>query len=454
MANGWRFVKGVFAYSQPLITHFRKSMYQELIQKKEKLAVIGLGYVGLPIALEFARKVSVIGFDINEERIKLMQQSIDPSNELAPEAFAHCDIEFTSCLDVLRQAKFFIVAVPTPVDEHNVPDLKYLKRASETIGKVIKKGDYVVFESTVYPGCTEEDCLPIIEKASGLKSGIDFKAGYSPERINPGDKKHTIRTVIKVVSGCDEEALEEIAKTYELVVDAGVHCASSIKVAEAAKIIENTQRDLNIALMNELSMIFDKMDINTYEVLEAAGTKWNFLPFTPGLVGGHCIGVDPYYLTYKAAELGYNSRVILAGRYTNDNMSLYVARKVVQHIISNVSDVKASKVLVMGATFKENVSDIRNSKVADVVKELREFYVNVDVVDPLADSKELEHEYGFGLAEKLAADYDAVIVAVCHESYAELGEDYFASITKPHALIADLKGAYRGKIKNRNYWSF
>lgn len=429
-------------------------MYQKLIDKKEKLAVIGLGYVGLPIALEFAKKLSVIGFDINEKRVELMQQGIDPSNELEPEAFDGCDIEFTTSLDVLRQAKFFVVAVPTPVDEHNVPDLKPVKKASETIGKVIKKGDYVVFESTVYPGCTEEDCLPIIEKLSGLKNVVDFKLGYSPERINPGDKKHTIRTVVKVASGCDAESLEEIAKTYELVVDAGVHRASSIKVAEAAKIIENTQRDLNIALMNELSIIFDKMDINTFEVLEAAGTKWNFLKFTPGLVGGHCIGVDPYYLTYKASELGYSSRVILAGRHINDSMSLYVARKVVRHIISHVSDVKAAKVLVMGATFKENVSDIRNSKVADVVKELKEFYVNVDVVDPYADNDELHHEYGFGLANEPATDYDAVVVTVCHQPYAELDGDYFASITKPHAMIADLKGVYRGKINNRNYWSF
>jgi UDP-N-acetyl-D-glucosamine/UDP-N-acetyl-D-galactosamine dehydrogenase len=429
-------------------------MYQELIEKKEKLAVIGLGYVGLPIALEFARKISVIGFDINDKRIEMMRQGIDPSNELEKSAFEGCDIEFTSSLDVLRQAKFFVVAVPTPVDEHNVPDLKPVKKASETIGKVIKKGDYAVFESTVYPGCTEEDCLPIIEKLSGLKAVEDFKLGYSPERINPGDKKHTIRSVVKVASGCDAESLEEIAKTYELVVDAGVHRASSIKVAEAAKIIENTQRDLNIALMNELSIIFDKMGINTYEVLEAAGTKWNFLRFSPGLVGGHCIGVDPYYLTYKASELGYNSRVILAGRYINDNMSVYVARKVVRHIINNVSDVKAAKVLVMGATFKENVSDIRNSKVADVVKELKEFYVNVDVIDPHADSDELHHEYGFGLAETADKDYDAVIITVCHEPYADLGDEYFSGITKPHAMIADLKGIYRGKINNRQYWSF
>jgi UDP-N-acetyl-D-glucosamine/UDP-N-acetyl-D-galactosamine dehydrogenase len=429
-------------------------MYKSLVNKKEKLAVIGLGYVGLPIALEFARNISVIGFDINSKRIEMMQQGIDPSNELGKDEFDNCDIKFTSCLDELREAKFFIVAVPTPVDQHNVPDLTPVKKASETIGKVIKKGDYVVFESTVYPGCTEEDCLPIIETLSGLKSGIDFKIGYSPERINPGDKKHTLSSIIKVVSGCDAEALETISKVYELVVKAGVHRASSIKVAEAAKIIENTQRDLNIALMNELSIIFDKMNINTFEVLEAAGTKWNFLKFTPGLVGGHCIGVDPYYLTYKANELGYNSRVILAGRYINDNMSLYVARKVVQHIISNVTDVKSAKVLVMGATFKENVSDIRNSKVADVVKELQSFFLNVDVVDPHADGKEMEHEYGFGLADGIGKDYDAVIVSVCHDPYVDLDEAYFAAITKPHAIIADLKGMFRGKINNRKYWSF
>ncbi len=429
-------------------------MYQELVEKKTKLAVIGLGYVGLPIALEFAKKISVIGFDINARRIEMMKEGIDPSNELEKEAFEGCDITFTNSLDVLREATFFIVAVPTPVDEHNVPDLTPVQKASETIGKVIKKGDYVVFESTVYPGCTEEDCLPIIEKLSGLKFCTDFKMGYSPERINPGDKQHTLATIIKIVSGCDEESLETIAKVYELVVKAGVHKASSIKVAEAAKIIENTQRDLNIALMNELSIIFDKMNINTYEVLEAAGTKWNFLKFFPGLVGGHCIGVDPYYLTYKASELGYNSKVILAGRYINDNMANYVARKVVRHIISNVSDVKAAKVLVMGATFKENVSDIRNSKIADVVNELQEFFLNVDVVDPYADSAELKHEYGFELTDTIGSEYDAVIVTVCHEPYANLDEAYFSSITKPNGIIADLKGIYRGRITDRNYWSF
>src|SRR5437762_6114193 len=428
-------------------------MYTELVGKKKKLAVIGLGYVGLPIALEFAKKLSVVGFDINAKRIELMKRRIDPSNELSEEVFEDCDIVFTNSLDELREANFFIVAVPTPVDDHNVPDLVSVEKASETVGKVIKKGDYVVFESTVYPGCTEEDCLPIIEKLSGLKNVTDFKLGYSPERINPGDKKHTLSNVIKVVSGCDEESLETIAKVYEIVVKADVHKASSIKVAEAAKIIENTQRDLNIALMNELSIIFDMMNINTYEVLEAAGTKWNFLKFQPGLVGGHCIGVDPYYLTYKARKLGYGSQVILAGRNINDDMASYVARKVIQHIIRYNGDVKTSRVLIKGATFKENVSDIRNSKVADMVRELRSFLVNVDVEDPFADSDQLHHEYGFGLTDNISGEYDAVIIAVRHEPYKKLDEDYFASITKQHGLVADLKGLYRNKITKRNYWS-
>lgn len=429
------------------------SLYHELLEKKAKLAVIGLGYVGLPIALEFARQLSVIGFDINAKRIELMKQGIDPSNELEKEAFEGCDITFTNSLDVLREARFFIVAVPTPVDEHNVPDLVPVQKASETIGKVVKQGDYVVFESTVYPGCTEDDCLPIIEKISGLKNITDFKLGYSPERINPGDKNHTLSSIVKVVSGCDAASLETIASVYELVVKAGVHRASSIKVAEAAKIIENTQRDLNIALMNELSIIFNMMNINTYEVLEAAGTKWNFLKFQPGLVGGHCIGVDPYYLTYKASELGYDAEVILAGRNINDNMAKYVAKTVVQHLIKNVGDVKKAKVLVKGATFKENVSDIRNSKVADVVKALQSYYVNVEVEDPFADSDELNHEYGFTLTAAPGNDYDAVIVTVPHQPYLAHDDAYFGSITKEHALVADLKGIYRNKIQNRAYWS-
>jgi UDP-N-acetyl-D-glucosamine/UDP-N-acetyl-D-galactosamine dehydrogenase len=428
-------------------------MYEELINKKKKLAVIGLGYVGLPIALEFAKKISVIGFDINADRIKMMQNAVDPSNELEASAFSNCDIEFTNSLDKLREANFFIVAVPTPVDDHNVPNLVPVIKASETIGKVIKKGDYVVFESTVYPGCTEEDCLPVIEKLSGLKNIDDFKLGYSPERINPGDKEHTLASIIKVVSGCDKDSLEVIAKVYELVVKAGVHRASCIKVAEAAKIIENTQRDLNIALMNELSVIFDKMNINTFEVLEAAGTKWNFLKFQPGLVGGHCIGVDPYYLTYKSKKLGYDSQVILAGRSINDGMAGYVAKKVLQHIIQSNGDIKKAKVLIMGATFKENVSDIRNSKVADVVKELQSYSLQVHVTDPHANTDELKHEYGFELTTELADDYEAVIITVPHKAFIHLRDEDFCSLTNPHALIADLKGVYRNKITSRKYWS-
>ena len=428
-------------------------MYQDLLDKKKKLAVIGLGYVGLPIALEFAKKIKVIGFDINSNRVKMMRNRIDPSQELEATDFEGCDIEFTSDIDTLKQANFFIVAVPTPVDEHNIPDLVPVLSASETIGKVIKPGDYVVYESTVYPGCTEEDCLPIIEKLSGLKNISDFKSGYSPERINPGDKEHTLASIVKVVSGCDAESLELIAKVYQLVVKAGVHKASSIKVAEAAKIIENTQRDLNIALMNELSIIFDKIGINTYEVLVAAGTKWNFLRFQPGLVGGHCIGVDPYYLTYKSKELGYDSQVILAGRAINDGMAQYVAKKILQYIIQNNGDVKNARVLVMGATFKENVSDIRNSKVADMVKELMSYSLNVHITDPTADSEALQKEYGFQLTHTLDNDYDAVIITVPHNDYKIMDDQYFASITKPRAIIADLKGIYRGKISSRSYWS-
>jgi len=426
-------------------------MYDALVNKEKKLALIGLGYVGLPIDLAFARKLSVIGFDIHPQRVAMMKQGVDPSKELTAADFEGCAIEFTDSLEILKQANFFIVAVPTPVDEHHVPDLRPLLRACETVGKVLKKGDYVVFESTVYPGCTEEDCLPILEKISGLKVGVDFKLGYSPERINPGDKDHSLSRITKVVSGCDVESLEQIAQTYALVVDAGIYRASSIKVAEAAKIIENTQRDLNIALMNELSIIFDQMNINTFEVLEAAGTKWNFLKFQPGLVGGHCIGVDPYYLTHKARELGYHSEVILAGRNINDGMGRFVANKIIQHLIQQVGDLRHARVLVKGATFKENVSDIRNSKVIDVIRGLKDFFVHVDLVDPLADGQELMREYGFGLAEKTGEGYDAVILSVPHEAYRKLNDAYFASITKPHALIADLKGIYRNRITSRTY---
>jgi UDP-N-acetyl-D-galactosamine dehydrogenase len=428
-------------------------MYDQLISKQAKLAVIGLGYVGLPIALEFAKKISVIGFDINEERIRLMQQNIDPSGELDASEFEGAEIEFTASIDKLREARFYIVAVPTPIDEHKLPDLKPLLGASKTLGMVIKKGDYVVYESTVYPGCTEEDCIPIIEEHSGLKHLKDFKSGYSPERINPGDKEHTISSIIKVVSGCDEESLENIADVYGIVVKAGVHKASSIKVAEAAKIIENTQRDVNISLMNELSIIFNKMGINTYEVLEAAGTKWNFLKFYPGLVGGHCIGVDPYYLTYKASELGYHAQVINSGRYVNDSMGFYVAKQTVKKIAAQGKDITKSKALIMGATFKENVEDIRNSKVADMVKEFLSYGLKVDVTDPRASSDELKEEYGFGLVEQPKGPYDAVVIAVNHNEYLHYDKNHFTSITTPQAVIVDLKGIYRNKLDGMTYWS-
>lgn len=428
-------------------------MYQQLINKENKLAVIGLGYVGLPIALEFAKQIAVIGFDINSSRIELMKQGIDPSREIGKEAFENTDIVFTDDIRLLREATFFVVAVPTPVDDHKVPDLMPLLMASETIGKVIKKGDYVVFESTTYPGCTEEDCLPVIEKRSGLKLGVDFKLGYSPERINPGDKIHTLSNTVKIVSGSDAEALNEIAHTYEIVVKAGVHRAPSIKVAEAGKIIENTQRDLNISLMNELSVIFDLIGINTQDVIDAAGTKWNFHKYTPGLVGGHCIGVDPYYLTYKAQQLGYNSRVIAAGRYVNDEMPAHVAKKVVQHIIKNEKIVSSAKVLVLGATFKENVSDIRNSKVAELVKEFLGYSLDVDFYDPHAAAEEVKQEYGLNMVSSIGKGYDAVVLAVSHDVFKNYTEDYYLSITNPGALFADLKGLYRNKISQLNYWS-
>lgn len=426
---------------------------EDLLTKKEKLAVIGLGYVGLPIALAFAKKISVIGFDIREDRIELMRKNIDPSNELDSDAFKNSDIEFTSSLDVLRQAKFFIVAVPTPIDNHNLPDLTPLLGASRTVGKVLKKGDYVVYESTVYPGCTEEDCVPILENLSGLAFVKDFKVGYSPERINPGDKEHTITKITKVVSGCDQESLDVISKVYELIVEAGVHRASSIKVAEAAKIIENSQRDINIAFMNELSLIFNKMGINTYEVLEAAGTKWNFLKFFPGLVGGHCIGVDPYYLTYKAQTLGIHAQIISSGRKINDSIAEYIAKQTVKKMIAADISIKNAKVLVMGATFKENVSDIRNSKVADVIHELQSYGISVDVVDPYADSEELYHEYKFKLAEKPGNNYSAIIVAVNHYEYCGLSEEYFRALSAEKGIFIDVKGIYRDKIKNMEYWS-
>jgi UDP-N-acetyl-D-glucosamine/UDP-N-acetyl-D-galactosamine dehydrogenase len=431
-----------------------KGIYNELLNQNATLAVVGLGYVGLPIALEFARRIKVIGFDINAERIELMKNNIDPSNELEAEDFEGCNIEFSAESEKLKEASFFIVAVPTPIDDSNLPNLKPLLGATRTLGKALKKGDYVVFESTVYPGCTEEDCIPILEEESGLKWKEDFMVGYSPERINPGDKVHTLQNVVKVVSGCCPTSLEEIAKTYELVVDAGVHRAASIKVAEAAKIIENTQRDVNIALINELSIIFNKLKINTYDVLEAAGTKWNFLKFSPGLVGGHCIGVDPYYLTHKAQQAGYHSKVITSGRYVNDSMGFYIGKQCVKKMIAQGKNMNEAKVLVMGATFKEDVSDIRNSKVIDVVNELKSFSVKVDLVDPHASSKEMEEEYGVALSVSTANDYDAIIVAVNHEEYGALIEnDFKGKLKDGKGVFIDVKGIYKGKIKELEYWS-
>lgn len=428
-------------------------MYNKLVNKEAKLALVGLGYVGLPIALEFAKKISVIGFDINESRLAKMRLGIDPCGELDSSAFEGVDIEFTSSIEKLREASFFVVAVPTPIDKHNQPDLTPLLAASRSVAKALKKGDCVVYESTVYPGCTEDDCLPVLEEGSGLKAGVDFKYGYSPERINPGEKIHTLPNTIKIVSGCDSETLDIVAKVYELVVKPGVHRAPNVKVAEAAKIIENTQRDVNIALMNELSIIFSRIGINTYDVLEAAGTKWNFLKFYPGLVGGHCIGVDPYYLVHKANELKYHSQIISAGRFINDSMGGYIAKKIVKRLIAMGKGVLGARILVMGITFKENVADIRNSKVVDIINELKDFGCDVDVVDPHADSDEVLHEYGFRLAEKPRGNYDAVVVAVAHDEYNELTEASIKEITYENAVLVDIKGMYRGKIHGLKYWS-
>ncbi|MBO4489038.1 MAG: nucleotide sugar dehydrogenase [Bacteroidales bacterium] len=426
---------------------------EEIKSKNAKIGVIGLGYVGLPLAMEFAHKASVVGFDINEDNLAMMRAGKDPCRELDDEVFVNADILFTSSLEDLREANFYIVAVPTPIDEHNMPDLKPLLSATESVGRCLKPGDYVVYESTVYPGCTEEDCVPLLEKLSGLKAGVDFKFGYSPERINPGEKVHTLPNTKKIVSGCDAEALEQVAAVYEMVVNPGVFRAQSVKVAEAAKIIENTQRDVNIALMNELSIIFGRMGINTYDVLAAAGTKWNFLPFYPGLVGGHCIGVDPYYLVYKAAELKYHTQLISAGRFVNDSMGGYIGKKVVKQILSYGKPILNARILVMGMTFKENVADIRNSKVIDIINEFKDYGVTVDVVDPYADPKQVEKFYHIKLSEQPQGQYDAIVVAVAHEVYGKLTEDYFLPYSSADGILVDVKGLYRNKIHKLHYWS-
>jgi UDP-N-acetyl-D-galactosamine dehydrogenase len=429
-------------------------LYTDLLQKNKAIAVIGLGYVGLPLALELAKHFRVIGFDINQERVALMQQGIDPTRELDSTAFQNVDIQFSADASDLQQAHFFIVAVPTDINEHKVPNLIPLQRASESVGKALKPGDYVVYESTVYPGCTEEDCLPILETHSGLKAVQDFKIGYSPERINPGDKTRTLPNILKIVSGCDAEALANISQVYGRIITAGIYEAPNIKVAEAAKVIENIQRDLNISLVNELAMIFDKMDIDTHAALAAAGTKWNFHRYSPGLVGGHCIGVDPYYLLHKARQLGIEPQVIAAGRRINDTMPLWIAKNLVQALLQKGKNPSTSKVLVMGITFKEDVADIRNSKVVDLVKELMSYSIHVQIADPWASPNEVAHEYKLSLTENIGKDYDAVVVAVGHAEYRTLQPDFFHSISRNGLILFDLKGLY-GAVREAlgTYWT-
>lgn len=421
------------------------SIYDKLKSKQSAVSVTGLGYVGLPLALEFARHFRVIGFDINAERVGLMRQHIDPSKELPASAFEGCDITFTTDPAELRNAHFHIIGVPTDIDDHKVPDLNPLLKASHSVGLSLKPGDYVVYESTVYPGCTEEDCLPELEKASGLKGGVDFKYGYSPERIVPGDKVRTLTNILKIVSGNDAEALEEISKVYGEIIQAGLHKASSVKVAEAAKVIENTQRDINISLMNELAIIFDRMGIDTREVIEAAGTKWNFHKYYPGLVGGHCISVDPFYLMHKARELGYDPQVIAAGRRINDYMPHFIAKKVVQALIENGKNPGECRVLVMGITFKEDVADIRNSKVVDLIRELEDFSITIDVIDPYASPAEVMHEYNIEIKAGPEGRYDAVIVAVGHREFKELEFLQKLKSNDEDFLVFDIKGIFRRK---------
>ncbi len=402
-----------------------------------KIGVIGLGYVGLPLAVEFGKIYPTIGFDIDGKRIGELTAGYDRTLEVESELLAEATkLTYTTDLDVLKEANFFIVTVPTPIDKNNRPDLTPLMKASETVGKVLKKNDIVVYESTVYPGCTEDDCVPVLEKFSGLTFNKDFYCGYSPERINPGDKQHRVTTIQKITSGSTPEVANAVDQIYASIITAGTYKAASIKVAEAAKVIENCQRDINIAFVNELALIFDKMGIDTLEVLQAAGTKWNFLPFRPGLVGGHCIGVDPYYLTHKAEEIGYHSQVILAGRKINDNMGAFVANKVIKLMIKKGISVNHAKILILGITFKENCPDIRNSKVIDIIDELKEFGTAIEVYDPLADSNEVNHEYGFHLINNLANDYDAVILAVAHEPFKQL---QLKQLLKPVHVIYDVK---------------
>ncbi len=420
------------------------SLYEEIVNGKEKLSLVGLGYVGMPIAVAFAKKIQVVGFDLNAAKIDLYKSGIDPTNEVGNEVIKNTTVDFTADATKLREAKFHIVAVPTPVNDDHTPDLTPVEGASRILGQNLTKGSIVVFESTVYPGVTEDICVPILEKESGLKCGVDFKIGYSPERINPGDKVHRLETITKIVSGMDEEALDEIAKVYELVVEAGVYRAESIKVAEAAKVIENSQRDINIAFMNELTIIFNKMGIDTKSVLAAAGTKWNFLNFQPGLVGGHCIGVDPYYLTYKAEQLGYHSQIILSGRRINDDMGKYVAENLVKNLIKADIPVKGAKVAILGFTFKENCPDTRNTKIIDIYRELQEYGITALVTDDDADAQEAKRLYGIEfVALKDIKECDAVILAVAHNTYKKLEMKDMDALYKSDnttKVLTDLKG--------------
>lgn len=434
-------------------------LYEQIVAGEEKISLVGLGYVGMPIAVAFARKVNVVGFDLNAEKINLYKSGIDPTNEVGDEVIKNTTVEFTADPAKLQEAKFHIVAVPTPVNDDHTPDLTPVEGASRLLGQNLTKGSVVVFESTVYPGVTEDICVPILERESGLKCGVDFKIGYSPERINPGDKVHRLETIVKIVSGMDEETLETVAKVYELVVEAGVHRAESIKVAEAAKVIENSQRDINIAFMNELSIIFSKMGIDTKAVLEAAGTKWNFLKFFPGLVGGHCIGVDPYYLTYKAEQLGYHSQIILSGRRINDDMGKYVAESIVKKMIASDLAVKGAKVAILGFTFKENCPDTRNTKIIDIYKELQEYGITPVVVDPTADAEEAKRLYGITFETMEAVkNMDAVIVAVAHDAFMKLTKDEISAFFNPDnkvKVLADVKGVLDKKeylTEDYVYW--
>ena len=411
--------------------------------EKTRIGVIGLGYVGLPIALAFAEKYEVVGFDISQEKVAQLNKSIDPSDEIDTKEFKGKNISFSATVEALASCNVYIVAVPTPVDKHKVPNLVPLKKATESVGSILKKGDTVIYESTVYPGCTEEVCVPILEQTSDLKYITDFKVGYSPERINPGDKKHTLSQIVKVVSGCDQESLDKIGALYGSIIEAGIHSASSIKVAEAAKIIENTQRDVNIALMNELAIIFDKLDISTHEVLEAAGTKWNFLKFYPGLVGGHCIGVDPYYLTYKAQQVGYDPEVILSGRRINDNTPQFISKKIIRNLLKQNKKLSECSALVKGITFKENVSDIRNSKVIDLINELKEFSIEVDVMDSRAKEEDVKREYSLELISVPEKKYEVLIIAVAHDEYVHESFDNWKDFLADNPIIFDVRSLYK-----------